>query len=176
MIEKWKPIPEYGGLYEASSLGRIRSVDRIVSTYSARARRPAQQRRKGRILALSVGPHGYLLVCLSKNGKAKTRRVNVLVCSAFHGPRAEGEFACHNDGNKTNNRPDNLRWDTPKANQADRHMHGTALAGEAIATAKLSPADVRAIRAAESFGDVADINVSRTHFYRIKRGDAWTHI
>jgi hypothetical protein len=177
MTEIWKAIPEYEGLYEASSDGRIRSVDRVVKTFSARGNRAANLHRKGKVLALNVGPHGYLLACLSKDGAAKTRRVNVLVCAAFHGPRPTDDLqACHNNGNKNDNRAANLRWDTAKANQADRVQHGTALAGEDIGSSRLTKADVEAIRASRTFSDLRGVSVSKTHYYRVKRGLSWAHL
>lgn len=176
MNEVWKEIPEYEGLYEASSEGRIRSVDRVVSTFSARGAKRTQLRRKGKVLCLSPGPKGYRLVTLSKDGIARTRRVNRLVCSAFYGPQPETVLACHRDGDLTNNRDGNLRWDTPAANQADRLIHGTALRGEAVATAILTEAEVIAIRASRTFGTLQGVSVSRTQYHRIKRGEAWAHV
>jgi hypothetical protein len=54
---------------------------------------------------------------------------------------------CHNDGGHTNNHLDNLRWDTKTSNQADRVRHGTAQRGKRNHQAKLTEAQVLAIRA-----------------------------
>jgi WD40 repeat protein len=176
MTEIWKVIPGYENLYEASSEGRIRSVDRTVRTFSARAGKETLLRRRGKILSLNTGPRGYLLVSLSKDGVVRTRRVNRLVCCAFYGSQPETVLACHNDGNQVNNRSKNLRWDTPSANQADRKLHGTAICGEAIGNSTLTEADVVAIRASRTFRTLQGICVSRTHYYRIKKGEAWAHL
>lgn len=53
----------------------------------------------------------------------------------------------HNDGSRTNNHYKNLRWATPKENQADRRVHGTHLAGSNVPTSKLTEAQVAAIAA-----------------------------
>lgn len=175
--EIWRAIPGYEGLYEASSLGRVRSIDRVVSTFSARGGKRVPLRRSGKVIAQSLGPHGYALACLSKDGRSRTRRVNRLICAAFYGDMPSKIHACHCDGDKNNNRSENLRWDTAQANQADRIRHGTALRGERVGTAKLNSEQIAAIRASRTFSDVAgDIPVSRTHYYRIKKGGAWTHI
>ena len=79
--------------------------------------------RKGRLRRLKqqTNPDGYRRVTLHcGNRKRVSRYVHRLVLLAFVGPCPEGKEACHNDGNQRNNRLDNLRWDTPKANAADR--------------------------------------------------------
>jgi hypothetical protein len=68
------------------------------------------------------------------------------VLEAFVGPCPEGMQACHNNGNRLDNRLENLRWDTPSANQKDRIHHGTALRGERSHWAKLSTAAVLHVR------------------------------
>lgn len=70
---------------------------------------------------------GYLrTVIRAASGLNVPRLVHNLVLEAFVGPCPPGMEACHfPDRDKTNNRPDNLRWDTPKGNAADRKIHGT---------------------------------------------------
>lgn len=69
-----------------------------------------------------------------------------MVLEAFVGPCPNGMECCHNDGNPANNVLANLRWDTPKANNADKRAHGTHLEGSKIPWAKLTEKDVLAIR------------------------------
>jgi hypothetical protein len=74
---------------------------------------------------------GYQHVTLRKDGADKRFAVHVIVCTAFHGPRpSDRHQAAHNDGDPGNNRVSNLRWATPKENQADRRRHGTAERGD----------------------------------------------
>ncbi len=61
-----------------------------------------------------------------------------LVCTKYHGTRPSGTEVCHNDGDKNNNAPSNLRWDTHKENCIDRIRHGTSRKGEANGRAKLN--------------------------------------
>jgi hypothetical protein len=59
-------------------------------------------------------------------GANRGSTVNRLVALAFHGlPPNPTDHACHNDGNKLNNSADNIRWDTPSGNAADKLIHGT---------------------------------------------------
>ncbi|MGN7959173.1 NUMOD4 motif-containing HNH endonuclease [Agrobacterium radiobacter] len=176
MSEIWKTIPGYEGLYEASNLGRIRSVDRVVTTYSARAGKRVPLSRKGKVLQQDVGPHGYNLLTLSKNGNRKTKRVNRLVCAAFNGEQPSNVLACHNDGDKRNNAADNLRWGTPAENQSDRVIHGTSLRGEAVATSKLTASDVAEILESKTYGSLINAKVSKTQYHKIKNGESWKHL
>jgi hypothetical protein len=113
--ERWKPIPCLPG-YEASDLGRIRSLDRTVICKNGRA-----MRLKGRMLRLRKNTGGHLII---GSGKQGTFSVHTLVLEAFIGPRPEGQEACHYNDIKTDNRLANLRWDTRKANAADRRRNG----------------------------------------------------
>lgn len=68
---------------------------------------------------------GYYLITLCK----KQYYLHRLICEIFYGESPQGMEACHNDGNKNNNHPSNLRWDTRKNNMADKKKHGTSLGG-----------------------------------------------
>lgn len=112
--EEWRPVVGYEGFYEASSLGRIRSVDRLV-----RRSATTMRRRRGQI----IKAHGekYLLIELS----GKTYLVHRLVAAAFLGPCPPGLEVCHNDGDSQNNAVWNLRYDTHANNLKDAVMQGT---------------------------------------------------
>jgi hypothetical protein len=175
VMEEWRTIPGYEGFYEASSEGRIRSVDRMVDTYSHRGARPTKQRRKGKVLSQNIGPHGYLLTCLTVHGRSATKRVNVLVCAAFHGSRPDEMDACHCDGDRLNNRADNMRWDTPFGNAADKIAHGTEARGARNGNAKLRPDQVLAIRASTSSAKslAAEYGVSPDNILLIRSRKSW---
>jgi hypothetical protein len=93
---------------------------------------------------------GYLGLSVSRNGTSKRKQVAHLVAEAFIGPRPVGLDVCHNDGNRTNNRRSNLRYDTKSENSRDALRHGTHRGlqnvGEQHPLAKLSDADVELIR------------------------------
>lgn len=67
----------------------------------------------------------YSHVRLCKNCKPYTCAVHRLVLEAFRGTCPQGMEGCHNDGNRANCALDNLRWDTPMNNHADKIRHGT---------------------------------------------------
>jgi hypothetical protein len=71
--------------------------------------------------AVSGGrPHPHFQYC------GRTLAVHVVVCTAFHGSRPSPVHqAAHRNGVPTDNRAANIRWATPKENQADRERHGT---------------------------------------------------
>ena len=176
-MEIWVPITGYEGLYEVSDLGRIRGLERIVSTFSQRAGKVVPLRRKGKVLSQNSATTGYFTTCLCKNGGTKTHRVAALVCTAFHGQRPMGMQACHNDGCKANNREDNLRWDTPKNNQSDRLIHKTDCRGEAVGTAKFTAEQVSAIKSGMPAREATKLfGVSRSQYYRIRHGLSWAHV
>lgn len=107
--------------------------------------------------------------------------VHHLVLEAFVGPRPSGMQGCHDDGVPTNNKADNLRWDTPKGNHADRVRHGTDLAGADGSNAKLTIAAVRAIRKSYAAGRTVRQLATRyaVHtmtIYRIVRRQIWTKV
>lgn len=111
MDEIWKPVLGYEGLYEVSSLGRVRSVDRIVKKKDG-----GLATLKGVVLSARFNKkrknYQYRQTELSKNGAKRTFHIAHLVCEAFHGPRPEGYQCMHLDGNCANDRADNLAWGT----------------------------------------------------------------
>lgn len=118
--ERWLPVVGWEGLYEVSDLGRIRTVPRVVN-----GGRNSYKSITLKIKKQCSTPHGYPICGLSKNGKTKTFLTHRLVLEAFIGPRPDGMEACHFDGDKTNNKLANLRWDTKSSNQDDAVRIGT---------------------------------------------------
>ena len=118
--EHWKPVNGYEGIYEASSHGRIRSLDRTITRSDGQVRR-----LKGRAMRATLNEHGYPFVDLRNQGKRRVRKVHSLVAEAFIGPRPDSMDVCHNDGNPANNHVDNLRYGTRSDNTLDKVRHGT---------------------------------------------------
>lgn len=113
--EYWKPIPDAEGSYEVSNLGKVRSIDRTS---------PEGRRLKGKELKGWFTKGGYRKVWICTNGKRLPRYVHRLVLEAFIGDCPKGMEACHNNGIANDNRLENLRWDTPSANNLDIVLHG----------------------------------------------------
>lgn len=116
-MEEWKAVKGYEGFYEVSSLGRVRSLPRRSTS--------------GRVLKQYVSSHnGYCYVNLSKHNKSGSARVHCLVMAAFDPvdkkPGFDPEHTInHIDGDKTNNRLENLEWCTQSENQ--KHAYRTGL-------------------------------------------------
>lgn len=109
-IEELRSIEGYEGLYQVSSLGRVRSCDRFVK--DGRCTRLF----RGKLLKPGIAIGGYLQVKLCKDGKPTIFTVHRLVWEAFHGKIPEGMQVNHIDEDKTNNSLDNLNLMTPKQN------------------------------------------------------------
>ena len=114
MAENWLPVLGYEGLYEASDLGRVRSVERKVP------HRAGLMIVRERLLKASPNRTGYLTINLYRDGHRRLHRVHAVVASAFLGPRPDSLEVCHNNGNQLDNRLENLRYDTHSANIYDQ--------------------------------------------------------
>ena len=110
MIEEWRPIVGYEGLYEVSSYGRVRSLDMYV-----KARYGNYRLHKGKVLSPGE-KNGYLFVNLSCNGKHNTITVHRLVAQVFLPNPDNLPEVNHKDEDKTNNNADNLEWCDRKYN------------------------------------------------------------
>ena len=130
--ETWKPIPGFDG-YDVSDLGRVRSYRAREKGRGGATWHVADEPQ--RILSPGADGGGYLLVTLAgPGGKQMTRNIAPLVLLAFVGPRPKDQDVCHTDGNKLNNRLDNLRYDTRAGNAADKtgQAHNVTLTTEQV--------------------------------------------
>ena len=157
--EHWREIPGYEGLYEASSLGRVRSLGRW-----ANSKLGSQQWRPGRVLKLLPNSNEYLCVnFICAAGHRKRRYVHQLVMEAFVGPCPEGMEVCHKDGKRTHNQRRNLRYGTRKSNNADRDRHGTTARGSSHGCAKLDEKDVVKIRDEYARGKTSTTHLAKKY-------------
>lgn len=109
-MEAWKDVPGYEGLYEVSSLGRVRSLGRICS-----AKNGSTQTKRARILTQEVSIHGYCRIRLyDANGVVRHHAVHRLVLEAFVGK--DDREVNHKNEIKTDNRLENLEYCTSKEN------------------------------------------------------------
>lgn len=111
-MEIWKSIQDYEGIYECSSLGRIRSLDRYVLD----SKRQIYFFVKGCELKPRKNKNGYLQVSLNKKGKRKMAYVHRIIAETFLEKIKDKNTINHIDGDKNNNCVDNLEWCTYSEN------------------------------------------------------------
>lgn len=118
--EEWREIHDYPN-YEVSNFGRVRSKEREVTQFGHK--KNYTRIMKGKVLQQRKQNAGYLVVWLSVEGKKKAITVHRLVATAF--VKGNGNDVNHIDGNKINNRVDNLEWVTHSNNieHAYRVLH-----------------------------------------------------
>lgn len=104
MIEIWKGIEGYEGLYQVSNLGNVKSLGNGNSNNS-----------KERILKPKK-TSGYLYVGLSKEGKRKNHLIHRLVAQTFISNPNNYQQVNHRDEDKTNNQVTNLEFCDAKYN------------------------------------------------------------
>lgn len=171
-LERWLPVPEYEGLYSASSFGRIRSEDRCLQT------KIGLRSLKGRVLSSRPMADGYPAVTLCKGDEQVKRRVHVWIALTFHGARPLGTEIRHKDGDKLNNREDNLVYGTSQDNSDDCEAHGrfhrglkhqnAVLSAEQIEEILALPAGTRGNNVIEKWA--LRNGVSKGHVYNIRAG------
>lgn len=124
--EEWRDIPGYEGRYQASNLGRIRSVDHYVTRFFP-----------GKILTPRIRKEGYWSVRLSGTSPKDVHR---LVALAFLGQPTEPNLQVrHLDGDRLNPRADNLAWGSQSENEMDKYRYNGR-------HGKLYPDEVKDIR------------------------------
>ncbi len=119
-MEVWKDVVDYEGHYRVSTLGVIKSVDRVKICGWGGAQHVYQK-----VLKASRSRKGYFLVGLSKNGVRTTYSVARIVAKTFLPNPDKKPEVNHKNGIKTDNRIDNLEWATSRENA--RHAVRTGL-------------------------------------------------
>ncbi len=139
--------------------------------------------KAGKILRPWTDKQGRLVIVLSRNGKRFCRFVSRLLLEAFVGPCPPGPpgmECCHYNGNPSDNRLENLRWDTSKANKADSIRHGTTVRGSKISHSKLTETKVIEIRSLAGTMSQATIarkfGVSQVNINDIIHRKIWRHV
>lgn len=118
-MEIWKDIPGYKG-YQASSIGRIRTHNKITYT-----EHHGERHWKDRILKPKKDKENNLRVSLWKNNKERTILVHRLIGSTFLENNLDTKLTInHKDGNRLNNNVENLEWITRKENIQYGYEHG----------------------------------------------------
>ena len=114
-LERWLPVPGWEGLYEYSTEGRVRSLDRTLRD---------GRRAGGVILKQTPNSKGYPCVTLSGGGHRVTVPVYKLIKQADTGP-SRGRQVRHLDDDKLNSAPRNLKYGDRTGKQTGRTGRGT---------------------------------------------------
>jgi len=124
--EIWKDVVGYEGLYQVSSIGRVKSL----------------HKNKEIILKGGMSTSGYPFFSLSKNGDIKYNSTHRFIAIAFLDKKDEHNYVNHKNGIKVDNRVENLEWCT----QSENLLHSYATLNRKGAQRKLTDDDVREIR------------------------------
>lgn len=179
-VEIWKPISGYEGRYEVSTLGRIKSLQRVVE--SVRNGKKIFSLRKERIMRPSKSPNGYRIVTFHTNGVAEHGSVHVIVANNFIPNPLNLPVINHIDGNKENNEVSNLERCTQSENSLHAYRTGIRIAavGSRVNGSKLDELQVRVIKSLKGLLSSSNISnyfkVSAGNINCIYAGKTWKHI
>lgn len=152
MLEVWKDVIGYEGLYQVSNLGRVRSF----------------YKNKLTILSYRRAKAGYHTVCLHKNKKPLTQNIHRLIADAFIPNTECKKYVNHIDGDKGNNILSNLEWVTQSENM--KHAYDIGLMGTKKCKCIETNEIFNSIREAE-----AKYNLNNSHITACCKGSRKTH-
>lgn len=169
--EMWRPVVGYEGSYEVSSLGKIKSLERLISNGKG------CYTKKESITNGSIEKKGYRVVRLYLNGISKDFKVHRLVAEAFIANPENKPQVNHINGVKNDNRVENLEWATQSENilHADKIGLRIMKNGEYHGMSKLKKEQVLEIYYHKGKGaEIARVfGISNTHVGRIKNKQSW---
>lgn len=179
MSEKWLPVVGFEGLYEVSDLGRVRSL--------VRSHAFGENERPEPYYVVGARQKGRRRVALARHGEKPVYvTVASIVMAAFGPPKPEGTEICHGPHGVTDDGIANLRWDTRKANMADKKRDGTFVAppvhiGTAHPRAIFTEDDIRCIRAEPVFRGVGlmlakAFGTNPSTISCIRNRQTWAHV
>lgn len=175
--EKWLPLHNYEGLYEVSTLGRVRLLgkDFINETGFHVVVKP-------KFLTLVIADTGYYRVFLRDySGKRKTVKVHRLVAEHFIPNPENKPEVNHLNAVKTDNSVENLEWCTHQENITHAKKLNLMRNGERISWSKLTETDIHEIKRLRQCGmkmkSIANsFNVSVSSIEKIMSGINWGYL
>lgn len=142
-MEIWKKIKLLNNQYEVSNYGNVRSVTNVITRSNGRKHTVVSK-----VLKPATNKNGYLRVGVCVNKKLKTYSIHRLVALEFIENPLNKEEVNHINGNKKDNRCENLEWVTRKENIEHCLLNKlqTPFKGEEVGTSILKEWQVREIR------------------------------
>ena len=174
--EVWLEIKGYESLYQISSIGRIKSLERVSIFNNSTGL------KKERILKAFKDCKGYSRVKLSKNAIESTKKVHRLVADAFLNNLQNKPEVNHINGIKDDNRFDNLEWVTSSENtiHALNNKLKVSQKGSEHGNSKLNEEkvlEIRKIGRSKSLKEIAEIyGVDKSSISLILLNKAWKHV
>lgn len=152
IVEEWRPVVGYEDAYEVSNLGRIRRAIGGTATHA------------GKVLSWSgTAGQRYTQVGLCHNGTVAHVKIHKLVAEAFC-DRGDGQTEInHKDGDRKNNRADNLEWCTRQDNVKHALAHDLVIFGERSKQAKLTEKDASEIARLIAYTDTTYASIAKTY-------------
>lgn len=177
-MENFKPIKKFEGFYEVSDLGRIKSVSRKVKNKSG------YRVVSEKILNPVRKPDGYCIVSLWKKDKNQSGYIHRLVALHFVDGKKNGYEVNHKNGDKGDNRAENLEWVTRSENILHSFKIGSHKPqyGTLSSKAKLTEPEVKHIKSKYAQGEIsiralAEIyGVHHSIIHGIVSGKRWSHV
>lgn len=174
-VEIWKDVIGFEGIYQVSNLGRVKSLKRTKKDTIGRVREYPEI-----VLKQMLSEKGYLQVNLYILSRNVPQRVARIVAQSFI-PNPENKLQVnHINGIKTDNRVENLEWNTSLENirhSIVNNLKKTAR-GEQSGASKFKDEDIRYIRESNKikYHLAKEYNVCITTITNIKNKITWKHI
>lgn len=174
MVEHWRPVFGFEGLYEISTLGRVRALDRVVKCRGGKLRV-----MKGRLLKRSTSRiyPALTLVYEAKTAKMPVRKdLHRWVAENFI--PGVGVIVRHLDDNPLNCAAYNLAWGSYQDNRDDCTAKGRHARGNMFPLAKLNEDKVVEILCTHKrTGELAQkFGVSTATITAVRRRSIWRHL
>lgn len=176
MIEEWRDVVGYEGLYQVSNAGRVKRIEgkRVFSD--------GRVRHYSEAIVSPTKPDPYPRIMLHAGTRKRTTRVHQLVMEAFVGSPPSGMEVNHKNGDKADNRLDNLEYITHPDNVKHyNEVLGRGNQGSRHGMSKTNEDTVRKIRQLHKDG-VSRHEIARllgmgvSWVWKIASGKSWKHV
>lgn len=180
--EIWRSVASLEHSHEVSSLGRLRTVARDVEYYHGTYGTMVVRKLRSKPVTLRKDKDGYIMANLSlEKSKTLTVKVHRLVAQAFIANTYDKPQVNHIDGDKTNNRVENLEWVTNYENRIHALETGLHASGSRSPHAMMTEAQILVIKERIAAGDrnvdiAKDFGVSHKYISGIRHSHSWSRL